>query len=782
MSGSGTHAEQPALDGLAPRKRRRRAPAEKTPAEHLPIARVMIDVQATHLGRTFDYLVDERSSKDAQPGVRVRVRFGHKLLDGFVWQRADRSDTPSSSLRFLERVISPRVVLSEQMRRDVTRIADTFGGTVANILRVAVPPRSAKVDREYTAGDRAVRRRADELAAMLADPDLKGFARIESSYSGARDLRDALNARTGSTVIWDDLPGPRLWAKDLAWAVAHTLMIGRSAVVVLPDMRHVADMARSLAAYGLKPYKPSDNGVWSGDVAALEASMAPELRYRSYMAVATGAVRCVIGVRAAMYAPVEGPALFAIVDDAAYQNADGLMPYANARDVLELRAREHGGVFIAAGHARSPLSQWQADHGRHVVQLHALPSVAKDATPWIRWLNREELARLADPAIGARVPHTAVSVINRALKTGPVLLSVPYRGAGTVLACARCHRQARCPKCAGPLTAMPDAAAQCRWCGAAAVDWTCRECGGDRMRAVRIGAEGTMQELRGLFRGVPIMVSTPNQPRGIIEDVVGKPQIVIATPGAEPRVVPMRPGPSGESAGAAGTATSSAYQAVVILDAWTSLYAPGIDARVDALTAWMRAAALCAPRTRGGQVLLVGEADPALAHSLVVWDPRILASRELAEREETVLPPVVAAAAVWGDLKAVMTALDRIGALTGDMAVMTVSDGNPGIMPGADPGTVDMDDTGDPDADTDTDLDTDLDMEWPAVLGPVPIAPEPGPGRTLDGSQDRVRAIVRVRRERSEELAKRLRIAVSTHVAGREPGELRFKINPKDVL
>ena len=732
-----SHAEQLALDGLAPRKRRKRAPAQKTPAHEQPIAHVVIDVQATHLGQTFDYLIDERQSEAAQPGVRVRVRFGHRLVDGFIWSRSAHSDTPSSLLKYLERVVSNRVVLSERMREDITLIADAFGGTRANILRVAVPQRSAKVDNEYRSGDRAVTVRARELAAQLADSSLKGFTRIEASYAGARELRDALNSRTFSNVIWDNLPGPRLWAKDLAWATAHALMTGKSAVIVLPDMRHVNDMARSLYAYGLRRFAPSKSGtgVWSGDVAVLYADMPPEIRYRSYMAVATGAVRCVIGLRAAMYAPVEGPALFAIVDDDAYQNADGLMPYANARDVLQLRAKAHGGVFVAVGHARSPLSQWEVTHGKFAVEVHALPSVAKESTPWIRWLNREELTRLADPAIGARVPHTAVSVINRALKTGPVLLSIPHRGEGTVLACARCHQQACCLICSGPLIGMPDAAAQCQWCGAAAVKWRCRGCGWERMRGVRVGAQDTVRELQGLFRGVPFLVSTPNQPRGIIEDTVAKPQIVVATPGAEPRVVPMREG------GASG------YQAVVILDAWTSLYAPGIDARIDALTAWMRAAALCVSRRRGGQVLLIGEADSTLAQSLVTWDGRVLAAKELEEREETAFPPAVGLAAVWGDRKAVMQALNRIGALTGDLAVLTVQG-----------------------------------EDVPAVLGPVPIAPDATLNRQLDGTVDRVRALVRIDRERTTELAGLLRVAVAKHVASREAGELRFKINPKDVL
>lgn len=48
-------AQQLAFDGMAPRKRRKRAPAEKIVAAEDPIAQVVLDVQATHLGQTFDY-------------------------------------------------------------------------------------------------------------------------------------------------------------------------------------------------------------------------------------------------------------------------------------------------------------------------------------------------------------------------------------------------------------------------------------------------------------------------------------------------------------------------------------------------------------------------------------------------------------------------------------------------------------------------------------------------------------------------------------------------------
>ena len=147
-------AEQLALDGLAPRKRRKRAPAVKTPAAEHPIAQVVLDIQATHLGQTFDYFVEEKYSAAAQPGVMVRVRFGGQRVNGIIWKRADTSATPESSIRYIERVVTDRVLVPESMRDDMTRIADAFGGTRANLLRLAVPPRVAKVESQLRVGNR----------------------------------------------------------------------------------------------------------------------------------------------------------------------------------------------------------------------------------------------------------------------------------------------------------------------------------------------------------------------------------------------------------------------------------------------------------------------------------------------------------------------------------------------------------------------------------------------------------------------------------------------------
>ena len=332
-------AEQLALDGLAPRKRRKRASTPKTPAAEHPIAQVVLDIQATHLGQTFDYYVEEKYSEDAQPGVMVRVRFGGQRVNGIVWNRTDTSETPESSLRFIERVVSDRVLVPASMRNDVTLIADAFGGTRANILRLAVPARVARVEQEQRLGNRTNIEK-NRRRESLAEVERESYEQLQRQYGNINLLHEALESQRFQSFVFDPLPGADHWRQCAAWMVVLALLQGKPAVLVLPTMREIEDMAETLQAIGLRPFAPtqSSDGAYDGDFAILNAQMAPAERYRAYLAISGGQVRCAIGTRAAMYAPVDGNALFLILDDVCYQDADGMMPYANARGVLRLRA------------------------------------------------------------------------------------------------------------------------------------------------------------------------------------------------------------------------------------------------------------------------------------------------------------------------------------------------------------------------------------------------------------------------------------------------------------
>ena len=128
-------------------------------ARERPVARVLVDKGVLHLDRYFDYAVPEELDADAQPGVRVRVRFGagrHRvrdgrregggLIDGFLIERLAESDY-SGPLAALAQVVSPERILDEELLGLVRAVADRYAGSVADVLQLAVPPRNAAAEK-----------------------------------------------------------------------------------------------------------------------------------------------------------------------------------------------------------------------------------------------------------------------------------------------------------------------------------------------------------------------------------------------------------------------------------------------------------------------------------------------------------------------------------------------------------------------------------------------------------------------------------------------------------
>ncbi len=125
---------------------RRSGKGRRQPAESDPIARVVVDVPLAHLDRTFDYQVPREYDADAVPGCRVRVRFAGKLVDGYLVERAATTDH-TGRLAYLERVVSRERVLPPTLLSMCRAVARRYGGTLADVLRLAIPPRHARTTR-----------------------------------------------------------------------------------------------------------------------------------------------------------------------------------------------------------------------------------------------------------------------------------------------------------------------------------------------------------------------------------------------------------------------------------------------------------------------------------------------------------------------------------------------------------------------------------------------------------------------------------------------------------
>jgi primosomal protein N' (replication factor Y) len=581
-----------------------KGPKDQGVSERLPVARVAVDISLAHLDRPFDYLVPASLDEAAVPGCRVRVRFAGQLVDGYLLERTQTSEHQGKLAR-LERVTSPEPVLTPEIFDLARAVADRYAGTLADVLRLAIPPRHATAERETP--------REPEASGKIERPDPCSWARYQAGPAFLAGLAEGRPVR----AAWSALPGPH-WAAEIAIAAATTAAAGRGVVIVVPDARDLDRVDAALTGVA----RPALGHV------CLTADLGPAERYRRWLAARRGLVRVVAGTRAAMFAPVAELGLVVLWDDGDDLHAEPRAPYPNAREVLALRAHRTGAAALIGGFARTAeLTQLVA--GGWARPLLGRPEVLRQAAPRVRAAPDEaELARDA-AAMTARLPSLALRTARTGLSEGPVLVQVPRRGYLAAIACDRCRAQARCASCGGPLEiGGSHETPGCRWCGALAADWTCARCGSGQLRALVTGAARTAEELGRAFPGVPVRTSGGHN---VLAAVPAEPALVIATPGAEP----VAPG---------------GYAAALLLDGWALLGRPSLRAAEETLRRWLNAAALVRP---AGPVVVLAEATLPAVQALIRWDPVTFAERELAERTELGFPPAVRMAAITGTPEAV---------------------------------------------------------------------------------------------------------------------------------
>jgi primosomal protein N' (replication factor Y) (superfamily II helicase) len=622
-AGTGARALTGAHAGRAGRKAGPRGKSRPVPAATLPVARVAVDMPLAHLDRPFDYQVPESMADTAVAGCRVRVRFAGRLANGFLLERVAASEH-AGSLAYLERVVSPEPVLTPEIAGLARAVADRYAGTLADVLRLAVPPRHAAAESASGAAGAAPVRgtsghRSDGArAAPRGRPGIRPEPGTWSRYRAGPSFLTAIADGRSPRAVWSALPGPH-WGDEIAVAAATAAAAGRGALIVVPDARDLSLL--DLALTGL---------LGSGQHVCLAAGLGPAERYRRWLRILRGEVSIVAGNRSAMFAPVANLGLVAIWDEGDDLHAEPRAPYPHAREVLALRAHRTGAAALIGGFARTA----EATQLVAVGWAHALEAdrpVVRRCAPQISATGEDsELAR-DEAARSARLPSLALRTAREALGNGPVLFQVPRRGYVVAVACGHCHAPARCSACGGPLT-LPGAqrAAVCGWCGALG-GWECPRCGDTRLRAAVIGAGRTAEELGRAFPSVPVRTSGGD---GVIAEVPGSPAVVVATPGAEPHA-------------------ESGYQAAVLLDGWALLGRPSLRAAEEALRRWMNAAALVRPAVAGGAVVVVAAAGLPAVQALIRWDPVTHAERELAERAELRFPPAVRMASLTGPKDAV---------------------------------------------------------------------------------------------------------------------------------
>jgi primosomal protein N' (replication factor Y) len=316
--------------------------------------------------------------------------------------------------------------------------------------------------------------------------------------------------------------------------------------------------------------------------------------------VATGASQIVIGTRSAIFAPVSNLQTIVVFREGSESHYERRTPGWNVRDVAIIRSQLASIDLTFAGFA--PSSELSL-----LIESEAIALKGK----------RAKVDATAYPQLhGELLPDRIFAPIRSALTRGSVLFLVPRKGYSQAISCASCRNIALC-ECGGRIYfGGPDKGFICSLCNLTRSEWSCKWC---KKSSANLLGRGNLRYAHEIGRAFPGFAVISSDATHAVHEIENQHSIVLSTAGMAPVV-------------------SGGYQAVVILEADHLFSQLDLRAQERAREAIMQSASLLSPN---GKALVVIDNSHPIVAALSRWNLSPLLARELREREQTQLPPLV---------------------------------------------------------------------------------------------------------------------------------------------
>ncbi|MBQ8072829.1 MAG: primosomal protein N' [Clostridia bacterium] len=518
---------------------------------------VIVDIVHENVAHTFTYRVPDAFS--LSPGQRVLVPFGPRNREGVVLSLTEETDYDPARIREVIRPMEPYPAILPPLMALAREMAEQAHCPLAETLRLMIPAEmrggrvralteewaalAEGVSAEQAEAALAAERRSPkrrEILRLLLEKSPRPMEEIRQTVAAPREAVKALVGAGLVRIFTQELlrrPGTALQGAGAAWhtltpeqqevleeilpalrkgsgrfllhgvtgsgktevfltAVRRTLEMGRSAIILVPEIALTPQMVR-----------------WFQDrfgpvAAVLHSRLSPGERYDEWRRIRRGEARVVIGARSAVFAPTEELGLLVVDEEHESTYFSDHHPRYDAREVAMSRCGREGATLILASATPSILSFARARRGDYMllemprrVQDRPMPTVrVVDMRAELEAGNRSVLSRELASELGAclRRGDQAMLLINR-------------RGYHSFVSCRACGSVIKCPNCDVSLTghvsdrvSTKQEKLRCHYCGyETALPDQCPACGSRYIKFFGAGTQKVEEEVQRLFPGTP---------------------------------------------------------------------------------------------------------------------------------------------------------------------------------------------------------------------------------------------------------------------------------------
>ncbi len=292
-------------------------------------------------------------------------------------------------------------------------------------------------------------------------------------------------------------------------AAAHTLRLGRQAVVLVPEISLTPQIVRRFI------------GRFPGQVGLVHSNLSAGERYDTWRRCRAGLLPLVVGPRSALFAPLARLGLVVVDeshDDSYYQ--DDPQPFYHAASAARAYARLSGAVCLLGTATPDVVTLYSArqENWTQASLPQRVPAAVKTgaltgstaASPEAAGASALALPQISIVDMRSELKHGNRSIFSTALQDAlkqtlaagqQAILFLNRRGTATYVFCAECGHSLRCPNCDIPLTYHANPAGLvCHYCGyQRKMPARCPECHSASMRQYGTGTEKVEAEVKALL-------------------------------------------------------------------------------------------------------------------------------------------------------------------------------------------------------------------------------------------------------------------------------------------
>ena len=497
------------------------------------IAKILVEINNINVDKTFDYIVPFEYIENIKIGMRVKVPFASRELEGFVLDLVNSTDD-NYELKEIISIVDTEPILNNELLHLGQFMSKKYFSTLISCYQTMLPkalkaqnkttinkkmikyvelcsnsfpklkPNQEKIVEYLRINGKVKKEEVNKISVSGVNTLIKNGIIIESLIEEYRlvtkdinkeketfkltveqqEAKNKILSQTQSSVFL--LHGVTGSGKTVVYMeiVEEMLNRGKDSIFLVPEISLTPQMV-----YHFKSR-------FGDEVAVLHSRLSEGEKYDEYRKIVEGKVHIVVGARSAVFAPFKNLGAIIIDEEHTTSYKQDNNPKYSAIEIAIERAKNNNAIVILGSatpsletYARSIKGLYTLVELKHRVNTNNLPLVE------IVDMSKEKHR-------GSIFSSRLITEVNKRLEEHEqIILLLNRRGYSSFITCSNCGYTAKCPHCDITLTYHKTSnTLRCHYCGYAdKMNDICPSCGEKAIKTLGTGTEKVEEEIKKVF-------------------------------------------------------------------------------------------------------------------------------------------------------------------------------------------------------------------------------------------------------------------------------------------